>query len=65
MRLDAAVRNRPLVLVWSVNRQRPDLIRVRNVGDSALLREVLRDSPIIRGSAQAFLVVTERSGRAG
>jgi len=38
----AAVRERPHLAAWYA-------------GDSTLLREVLRDSPIIRGSAQAFL----------
>ena len=42
----AAVRERPHLAAWYA-------------GDSTLLREVLRDSPIIRGSAQAFLAADE------
>ncbi|MFI5627310.1 TetR/AcrR family transcriptional regulator [Nocardioides sp. NPDC051685] len=42
----AAVRERPHLAAWYA-------------GDSTLLREVLRDSPIIRGSAEAFLASDE------
>ena len=38
----AAVRERPHLAAWYA-------------GDSTLLREVLRDSPIIRGSAESYL----------